>query len=63
MDLRAHSFLPFKTSWVGKTQRGTWATQDPSGCVWAGEGYDGELASGAVSSGGFLKENYFDEYI
>lgn len=28
MDLRAHSSLPFKTSWVGKTQRGTWATQD-----------------------------------
>lgn len=27
------------------------------------EGNDGEPASGAVSSGGFLKENYFDEYI
>lgn len=63
MDLRALSSLPSKTSWVGKTQRGTWATQDPSGCVRAGEGDDGEPASGAVSSGGFLKEYYFDEYI
>lgn len=63
MDLRALSSLPSKTSWVGKTQRGTRATQDPPGCVQAGEGYEGEPAGGAVSSGGFLKENYFDEYI
>lgn len=28
MDLRALSSLRSKTSWVGKTQRGTWATQD-----------------------------------
>lgn len=47
----------------GKYSRGTWAIQDPSGCDQAGEGYGGELASGAVSSGDFLKENYFDEYI
>lgn len=53
MDLRAHSSLPFKTSWVGKTQRGTWATQDPPGCVRAGEGYDGELASGLSAVGAF----------
>lgn len=62
MDLRALSSLPSKT-WVGKTQRGIWATQDPAGCVRAGQGYDGEPAGGAVSSGGFLKDNYFDEYI
>lgn len=63
MDLRAHSSLPFKTSWVGKTQRGTRATQDPPGCVRAGEGCDGELASGLSAVGAFLKKNYFDEYI
>ena len=59
MDLRALSSLPSKTSWVGKTQRGTRATQDPSGCVRAGEGYDGEPAGGVVSSGGLFKRKLF----
>lgn len=59
MDLRALSSLPMKTSWVGKTQRGAWATQDPSGCVRAGEGNDGEPACGAVSSEGLFKRKLF----
>lgn len=63
MDLRALSSLPSKMTWVGKTQKGHLGHSVPSGYAWAGEGDGGEPASGAVSSGGFLKENYFDEYI
>lgn len=62
MDLRALSLLPTKT-WVGKTQRHLGHSGLPQLCLgWEGDN-DGELASGAVSSGDFLKENYFDEYI
>jgi hypothetical protein len=59
MELRALSSLPLKISWVGKTQRGAWTTQDLSGYVWAGERYDGESASGAVNSGGLFKRKLF----
>lgn len=59
MDLRALSVLPTKT-WVEKTQRHLGHSGPPQLCLgWWGN--DGEPASGAVSSGGFLKENYFDE--
>lgn len=47
----------------GKDSKALWATQDLPNWVWFGGGDVGEPASGAVSSGGFLKENYFDEYI
>lgn len=63
MELRALSSLPTKTSWVGKTQRGTWATQDPSGCVGLGRVMMETQPVGLSAVGGFLKENYFDEYI
>lgn len=38
MDLGALFFLPFKTSWAEKTQRGTWATQDPPAVSGLGTG-------------------------
>lgn len=63
VELRALSSLPTKTSWVGKTQRGTWATQDPSGCVRLGRVMMETQPVGLSAVGGFLKENYFDEYI
>lgn len=68
MDLRALSFLPFKTSWVGKTHRGTWATQNA--LAESGLRTDvmvsqpvGLSAVGALGEKKKKERNYFDEHI